>query len=106
MSKIEMAMRDRALDPELHLSKSLFVRGMQCHKALYLHKYHPELRGEISRDKQLLFRAGFEVGRAAQKMFPGGTEIPYEGLSVTEQLRRTRDEIARGAKTIYEAAFG
>lgn len=25
------------------LSKSAFVRGIQCHKSLYLKKYHPEL---------------------------------------------------------------
>jgi hypothetical protein len=68
---------ERSPDHDLHLSKSLFVRGMQCHKALYLYKYRPELRGEISRDRQRLFQGGFEVGKAARKLFPGGTEIPY-----------------------------
>jgi hypothetical protein len=106
MSNMKVDMTDTASNPVLHLSKSLFVKGIQCHKALYLHKHHPEVRGEISRDRQLLFRAGFEVGKAARKLFPGGTEIPYEGLSLPEQLQRTRDEIAKGTKTIYEAAFG
>lgn len=31
-----------------YLSKSLFIRGLQCHKSLYLHKYHPELKDEVS----------------------------------------------------------
>jgi hypothetical protein len=105
LSRVDMS-TGRSPDHDLHLSKSLVVRGMQCHKALYLYKYHAELRGEIPRDRQRLFQGGFEVGKAARKLFPGGTEIPYEGLSLPEQLQRTRDEIAKGTKTIYEAAFG
>ena len=34
------------------LSKSLYTRGLQCHKSLYLHKYHPELRGSLRRSSR------------------------------------------------------
>jgi hypothetical protein len=27
-----------------YLSKSLFVRGVRCHKSLYLRKYRPDLK--------------------------------------------------------------
>jgi hypothetical protein len=30
-----------------YLSKPLFIKGVQCPKALYLHKYHPELRDPV-----------------------------------------------------------
>ncbi|MBI5633302.1 MAG: hypothetical protein HZA15_07495 [Nitrospirae bacterium] len=59
------------------LSKSLFVRGLNCHKSLYLHKYHPELKDEVSPALQARFEAGIEIGRRAQELFPGGIEIPY-----------------------------
>jgi len=87
------------------LSKSLFIRGLQCHKSLYLHKYHPELRNEVSEEKEALFQTGFEVGKYAQQLFPGGIEIPYDENSYDAQIQKTQDEIRKGTKTIYEAAF-
>ena len=88
-----------------YLSKSLFIRGLQCHKSLYLHKRSPELRDEITGSQESLFQAGASVGELAKKLFPGGGDIPYEGLTYQEQIDRTRAEIDRGAVTIYEAAF-
>jgi len=41
-------MTDKAKRDVSYLSKTLFIKGLQCHKALYLHKYHPELKDEIS----------------------------------------------------------
>ncbi len=87
------------------LSKSLFIRGLQCPKSLYLHKYHPELRDEISEEQEALFQTGFEVGKYAQQLFPGGIEIPYDETSHASQLEMTQAEIEKGTKTIYEATF-
>jgi len=91
--------------PNIYLSKSLFIRGLQCHKSLYLHKYHPELRDEISEEQEALFQTGFEVGKYARRLFPGGVEIPYDETSYDSQIQKTQDEIRNGTKTIYEAAF-
>lgn len=63
------------------LSKSLFIRGLQYRKSLYLHKRRPDLKDELSEDQQARFDSGHEVGRLAQELFPGGREIPYERLS-------------------------
>lgn len=87
------------------LSKSQFIRGMQCHKSLYLHKYCSELRDEITPEQEAIFESGTEVGILAQLLFPGGIEVPYEGFSIPEQLQRTFEEIERGTETIYEASF-
>ena len=35
--------------PKLGLSKSQYLRGLQCPKSLYLHKYHEDLN--IARDE-------------------------------------------------------
>lgn len=98
-------MRTEIEKTNVYLSKSLFMRGLQCHKSLYLHKYHPELKDEISEEQKALFQSGIDIGIYAQKLFPNGVGIPYEGLSLSEQIDRTMEEIEKGTDTIYEAAF-
>ncbi len=88
-----------------YLSKTLFIKGLQCHKTLYLHKFKPELRDEISDSMEDIFQSGRDLGRLAQKLFPGGVEIEYEGYSHKEQIGRTREEMKKGTKTLYEATF-
>lgn len=88
-----------------YLSKSLFIRGLQCHKSLYLHKYHPDLKDKISEVQEALFQSGTNVGIYAQKLFPGGVEIPFDDVSLSKQIKRTMIEIENGTKIIYEAAF-
>jgi len=87
------------------LSKSLIIKGMQCPKALYLQKNLPDFEFPPQPDLEAKFRAGHEVGILAQQLFPGGTEVPYEGLSVPEQIKQTRQLIDDGAEVIYEASF-
>lgn len=88
-----------------NLSKSLFLRGLKCHKSLYLYKYHPELKDETSESLEALFQAGHVVGNYAKDLFPGGVEIPYDGLTYEEQLQLTQSAIKKGTSTLYEATF-
>ena len=88
------------------LSKSAFIRGMQCHKSLYLKKHHPELEDAVSEAQQMIFNKGTNVGLLAQKLFPGGVDlgkyIPNnfnKAFSETERLIREEQEV------IYEAGF-
>jgi hypothetical protein len=92
-------------DRTVHLSKSLYTRGLQCHKSLYLDRHQPELRAEPSPELEALRATGHEVGDFARMLFPGGVVVPYEGLTREEQLAKTREEIDRGTKAIYEATF-
>jgi len=94
-----------AKNSPIYLSKSLFIRGLQCHKSLHLHLFHPELRDELTEAQEARFQMGTEVGLLARQLFPGGLEIPYEGLSHEEQLRRTSSAIAKGATVLYEPAL-
>lgn len=87
------------------LSKSLILKGIQCPKALYLQKNPPDFEFPPQPDLEAKFRAGHEVGILAQQLFPGGTEVPFEGLSVPDQVRQTRELIDAGAEVIYEASF-
>lgn len=91
--------------PRLNLSKSLFIKGLQCYKSLYLDRYHPELKGVVSEAQQRIFDTGSDVGLLAQGLFPGGVEIVCEGFTPAEQIAMTATEIEKGTATIYEAAF-
>lgn len=88
-----------------YLNKSLYIKGLQCHKALWLHKYQPELKDEVSESQQAVFDSGIDIGILAQQLFPGGVEVPYDGLSHEEQIAMTKELIAGGERTIYEATF-
>ena len=88
-----------------YLSKSLYIKGLQCHKALWLQKYQPELKDEVSESQQAAFDSGTDVGILAQQLFPGGVEVPYEGLQHVEQLTLTQKLLWDNTEVIYEAAF-
>jgi len=87
------------------LSKSLILKGMQCPKALYLAKYPPAFAFPPRPYLEAKFQSGTQVGLLAQQLFPGGIEIPYDGLSVPEQVAQTQQLIDAGEKVIYEASF-
>ncbi|MGE4542913.1 MAG: DUF2779 domain-containing protein [Pedobacter sp.] len=87
------------------LSKSLILKGLQCQKALWLAKNPPDFPLPEKPELQAKFDLGTEVGILAQQLFPGGTEVPFEGLSFSDQLTRTRQLIDNGAQVIYEASF-
>jgi len=91
------------------LSKSLFIRGLQCHKSLWLQKYRPELKDALSSEAEIRFAIGKTVGDLAQEIFPNGVLVPYEvdgvRVPVEEQIQQTRQTIDAGKKVIYEAAF-
>jgi len=85
------------------LSKSRYMKGLQCHKALWLLTHKPELREESEAANQA-FAQGHKVGELAQEIFPGGDLISFDDLTFDEQLQRTQTALTR-AKIIYEAAF-
>lgn len=89
------------------LSKSSFLRGVQCEKSLYLNRNHPELRDEITEAKQAIFTRGTDIGLSARQLFPGGTDAsPEDYTRFSDSIKTTKQLIEKGEKIIYEAAFG
>ena len=64
-----------------YLSKSTFIKGVQCEKALYLHKYNRELADDISPQQQAVFESGTSVGLLAQELFPQGVDASPKDYS-------------------------
>ncbi len=87
------------------LSKSQFIRGLQCHKSLWLLKHRPELRDQPDAAQQALFDTGHTVGDLACQLFPGGIEIEFDTQNFDGMVEQTRQLIADGVEVIYEAAF-
>jgi hypothetical protein len=91
----------------LHLlSKSSYIKGIQCEKHLYLYKYHYKEMDELSEMQKSIFKRGTNVGQLAQDLFPGGI-IAAEGdpPNYEKAIKKTNELIKSGAKVIYEAAF-
>jgi hypothetical protein len=87
------------------LSKSQYIRGLQCSKSLWLYKNRPELRSEPDTQTEALFETGYRVGDLGKELFPGGVEIAFDPSDFDGMVRRTRELIEGGADVIYEAAF-
>lgn len=89
-----------------YISKSTFLRGMQCEKSMYLHRRHPDLGDQISEDQQAIFTQGTNVGILAQQLFPRGVDMrPRDNSAIGEAIWKTKEHIQSGEKVIYEAAF-
>jgi hypothetical protein len=73
---------------------------------LFYIKIIPYLRDSLSKEKQLIFKRGTDVGIFAQQLFPGGIDVTA-GEKRDQQLfaEKTKHLIAQGTKTIYEATF-
>lgn len=88
------------------LSKSTFIKGLQCEKALYLYKNNYNLRDEISPQLQAIFSQGTNVGELAQDLFPGGVDAsPSSYFNLQESVFKTKEFIENGEQIIYEATF-
>ena len=89
----------------MQLSKSQYVRGLQCHKALWLYKHKREAMTPASPQLEFIFANGHRVGKLAQGLFPGGIEIEHDPQNFAGMIERTRRLIDEGANVIYEATF-
>ena len=88
------------------LSKSTFIKGLQCEKALYLYKNNYKLRDETSPQLQAIFDQGTNVGILAQDLFPGGVDAsPSSYFKMQESVFKTKEFIENGEQIIYEATF-
>ena len=91
------------------ITKTDFMRGMQCPKMLWLDKHKPGLK-VIPPEIQARLDAGNDFGDQAMGMFG-----PYEEMTVyrpgttipdkAAMLRRTQEHLEAGTPVICEAAF-
>lgn len=88
------------------LSKSTFIRGLQCEKSLYLYKHQYGLKDPTPASLQAVFDQGTSIGLLAQELFPNGVDAsPESHFKMVDSVEKTVDFINKGETIIYEATF-
>ena len=85
------------------LTKTHFVLGQRCHKALYFNIFSPELANQSSNLELKLRHEGIEVGKYARSLYPDG--ILIDSKDIETALKETQKNIIEGVLTLFEAAF-
>ena len=85
------------------ISKSQYLRGVQCPKALWLYRHRPELAAEVTEARQYIFDTGNEVGELAKRYFEGGVEIEENYYQIDQAIKSTDRAVQRGNGVIFEA---
>ncbi len=90
------------------VTKTDYMRGMQCPKMLWLDKHKPEEK-VIPPEVQELLDKGNEFGDRAMAMFGDYVEMTAykeDGrLDFTAMLQRTQEHLQEGTRVLCEAAF-
>jgi hypothetical protein len=88
--------------PERLLSKSKYISGLQCPKLLWTEINEPESIPEPDTVTQYLFDQGHTVGELAEKLFPGGIDVPSDDF--WGSIRNTQ-KLLKQRKPLYEAGI-
>lgn len=89
------------------LSKSTYIKGEQCLKALYMYKKHPYLRDKLSIEQRARFKRGTDVGVLARTYFPGGVNMAPSSPSLFGKMfEKTMQNLNDpNVNVMYEAIF-
>ena len=87
------------------LSKSRFMEGLRCPRALYLSVHNYDAKDQPTLAQQARFDAGNAVGELARRRYVGGVLIEESHLDHGAAMESTRSALASGAPAIFEAAF-
>lgn len=88
----------------MSLSKSQYIRGLQCEKFMWLRKHRRDLR-KISQQSNMTMTTGTSVGELARNLFPNGESIEFDPNDFNAMVQKTKELITQNAHTIYEATF-
>ena len=89
----------------MRISKTQYLRGLQCHKSLWRKAHGIKPDAQASDATESLFATGNEVGEYAKTLFPGGTDITPPEFDARKMLADTQAALDAGATTLYEASF-
>ena len=62
---------------------------MQCEKALYLSKYHKDLKDDLSSQQEAIFSQGTKVGELARGIYPGGIDCSENSFDYQKAVLKT-----------------
>lgn len=86
------------------LSKTNYMKGCQCPKALWLQTKERHLATPPDANTQKMFDEGHQVGNLARELYPGGKEIPFDTKPYARKFSLTAQYVQEGVTSIYEAS--
>jgi hypothetical protein len=89
--------------PAKGISKSQYIRGLQCEKSLWFYRNRKELATPVDEAKQAVFDQGNEVGEYAKKYFPDGVEVSAKHFEIELAAEQTLEFISGGSEVLFEA---
>jgi hypothetical protein len=90
------------------LSKSTFIRSLQCLKSLYLYKHHYNLRDQPTPERLARFQQGIDIGKLAWKLFPRGIDVhpvSFYPSGIAKAVEQTKEHLSCDNVTLYEASL-
>jgi hypothetical protein len=88
------------------LSKTSFIKSLQCQKQLYLYKNRYFLRDKLSPKQLAIFSRGHSIGKLAWELFPGGINAaPKSSMQYDKALALTQQLVFQQQPVVYEASF-
>lgn len=90
----------------MQLTKSDFLLFLKHPCWLWLKKHNKSLLPPVDENTQAIFDSGFLFESYAEKLFPDGVKLKWDGYQDYLSLpKRTQEAIASGAKTIFQGRF-
>ena len=89
------------------ISKSQYLKGLQCPKALWLYRYRKGLAAPFSKETEQRLAMGHSVGELAKQYFSRFgpvVEVHAPFWDIDGAARQTRSLLAEGESVIFEAA--
>ena len=87
------------------LTKSTYLKAIQCQKLLWLTNHKKKLLTPQDDSAKSKLKIGTEVGKVACELFPYGRRVGYDATNLQGMAERTKEWIDEGVETIYEATF-
>ncbi len=85
------------------LSKSQYIRGLQCPKSLWFYRNRKDIAPDVGRQKQALFDSGHAFGEIAKQYFDGGVEVTEPYWEIKGAAETTKRLVREGHQVIFEA---
>lgn len=87
------------------LTKSDFLKYIQCKKYLWLYKNRKDLLPEdVDLNQQKIFDEGYHVEQYAYELFPGGVDAEVKD-DIKKSIIKTKEFIENGAPIIFQPTF-
>ncbi len=85
------------------ISKSQYIKGLQCPKFLWLYHNRKDLKPEITPEDQERFDVGKKAGELAQQCFENAIKVTNDYNDIIGAISSTNSFIEKGYDAIFEA---